>query len=254
MCLIAFAWRIHPDFPLVVAANRDEFFVRPARPARWWEHGGQALLSGQDEQAGGTWMGVTPGGRFAALTNHRDPAAVRSNAPSRGALVPHFLGAGKSTTASFEELQANARHFNGFNLLAFDGDTLGMLESREARRQVIEPGAYALSNASLDAPWPKQQRARAAMATALAGEPDVEALFTMLRSDRPAGDAQLPVTGVGLQWERMLSSAFIRAPGYGTRCSTVVLFGADGRVRFEERSWDAVGRPSGQVLETFQIQ
>ena len=97
MCLIAFAWQQHPAFPLIIAANRDEFFVRPARAARWWEHNGRSLFAGQDEQAGGTWMGVSGDGRFAALTNHRDPASVRSNAPSRGALVPHFLAATGTT-------------------------------------------------------------------------------------------------------------------------------------------------------------
>ncbi len=254
MCLIAFAWQQHPEYPLIVAANRDEFFVRPARPARWWEHNGRPIFAGQDEQAGGTWMGVSADGRFAALTNHRDPASVRSNAPSRGALVPHFLAASGQTGDAFQELQQNARHFNGFNLIGFDGKTLGTLESREGRQAILPPGIYALSNASLDAPWPKQQRARAALSAALARAPDIEGLFGMLRCDRPAGDAALPVTGVGVQWERMLSSAFIRAPGYGTRCSSVVLFGADGQVRFEERTWSAVGADSGRVVETIQIQ
>ncbi len=250
MCLISIAWRSHPDFPLVIAANRDEFFVRPARPARWWEHQGRALFAGQDEQAGGTWLGVTSEGRFAALTNHRDPAALRANAPSRGALVPHFLARECDLDAAFGELSRSARHFNGFNLLMFDGSSLGVFESRRAAGRVIDPGVHALSNASLDAGWPKQQLASRSMEAALSKLPDVEPLFAMLHSDRPAADEALPVTGVGVQWERLLSSIFIRAPGYGTRCSTVLLFSADGSIRFEERSWAENGSASGSVVET----
>lgn len=249
MCLIAFAWRAVPDFPLVVAANRDEFFQRPARSAHWWEHENRGVFAGRDEQAGGTWMGFTRSGRFAALTNHRDPAAMRSKAPSRGALVPHFLLSSKGAAESFVELGESARHFNGFNLLMFDGRELGLFESRSGRGLLLEPGIYALSNASLDSSWPKQQRASAALARALPDLPDSAALFQMLRDDRPAADEQLPVTGVGVQWERMLSSPFIRAPGYGTRCSTVMLLRSGGEMYFEERGWDQLGQPIGLTSE-----
>lgn len=251
MCLIVFAWQSHPDYPLVVAANRDEFYRRPARTAHWRKADRTEILAGLDEEAGGTWMAISATGRFAALTNHRDPAAMRRNAPSRGALVPHFLSHSRSTEESFAELASTAHHFNGFNLLLFDGEALGVFESRTQRGTLLSPGLYALSNASLSSPWPKQQRARTRLASGLAELPALDSLFDMLRDDRPAPDATLPVTGVGLEWERMLSSAFIRAPGYGTRCSSVALIGRDRKITFEERSWNDVGRRIATVREHF---
>lgn len=250
MCLIAFAWQMDARHPLVVAANRDEFFMRAARPAHWWRCRNRELFAGRDEQAGGTWMGITRDGRFAALTNHRDPANMRPKAPSRGALVPNFLTSGRDVHTACAELHGEAKHFNGFNLLMYDGRDLAIFESRSGHAEVLRPGIYALSNARLESPWPKQACARRALESSLARLPETTGLFDMLRCDRPAPDELLPVTGVGLQWERMLSSPFIRAPGYGTRCSSVVHFSAEGMISFEERGWDELGRPTGIMRET----
>src|SRR5258705_13022660 len=127
MCLILLAWRVHPNFPCVVAANRDEYFERPTASADWWA-GPDGILAGRDLQAGGTWLGVTRSGRFAALTNFRDPAGDRPDAPNRGALVSAFLTAGGSTNAGLKEIARRGAQCNPFNVLCSDGQDLGVYE------------------------------------------------------------------------------------------------------------------------------
>lgn len=255
MCLILVAWRAHPDYPLVVAANRDEFFARPAAPAAWWiNHKQPAIFAGRDLEAGGTWLGMTRSGRFAGLTNFRDPAKQRSGTPSRGALVADFLASNESTADALARLQTEGPRYNAFNLLVSDGHTLGIYESASGAAHLLEPGLHALSNHLLDTPWPKVVRGRSRLARALDALPDDTPLRELLRDDRPAPDDALPRTGVSLAWERMLSSAFIRAPGYGTRCSTVITTDRHGWTRFTETTWNAVGVETERVVETFQIE
>ena len=241
MCLIALAWQVHPQHVLIVAANRDEWRAREAEPAHFWpDH--PELLAGRDLQAGGTWMGVTRGGRFAAVTNFRDPSDVRSTARSRGALVTDFLLSAESARAFLERLAPHAAEFNGFNLILGDGSSLFYFGTSQDEVRAVEPGVHALSNHVLDEPWPKVERARAAMRAALLGD-DVESpLFAMLSDASPAPDTELPDTGVGLEWERRLSPPLITGSDYGTRVSTVLVMGRGGRARFEERTRDSEGR------------
>ena len=256
MCLIAFAWQAHAEYPLIVAANRDEFFARPTASAGWWDDGER--LAGRDLRAGGTWMGVSKGGRFAALTNYRDPSAQRSDAPSRGALVSDVLDHRGPIRDALERVSRDASRYNGFNLLAAlwhpDASRAAMwiLASRDdARPQAIAPGIHALSNASLDTPWPKVDRAARAMLDAL--RRDVKAataavlnaatdrdvlcarLFALLGNQDIADDDDLPQTGIAPDAERALSAAFIRMPNYGTRSSTVFLIDRQGDALFIER-------------------
>ena len=241
MCLIALAWQAHPDFPLVVAGNRDEFFARPTAPADWWPD--RPMLAGRDLRAGGTWMGVSRSGRFAALTNHRDPSAQRADTPSRGALVGDFLFDDGESEAVLQSIADAAHRYNGFNLLAgqWHGSTGLWAVTSEAgsRPTPIAPGVHALSNARLDTPWPKVDRAIAATRAALqsAASPDglVDDLFAMLADRRIADDASLPSTGVARDVERALSAPFIRMPGYGTRASTVFIVDREGHATFVER-------------------
>lgn len=251
MCLILVAWQAHPDYPLVVAANRDEFFARPAAPAAWWPDAPD-VFAGRDLEAGGTWLGLTRKGRFAGLTNFRDPGRNRAGTPSRGALVADFLGSGESTAAALTRLQHEGHRYNAFNLFVSDGDTLGIYESESGNAHLLEPGVHALSNHLLDTPWPKVRAGKARLFRALQALPDDTPLIELLRDDRPAPDAELPRTGVSLAWERMLSSAFIRAPGYGTRCSTVIRRDRHGWTHIQESTWDDTGRESGRVVESFQ--
>jgi uncharacterized protein with NRDE domain len=250
MCLIAFAWRAHPDFPLVVAANRDEWRARPTAPADWWD-GRPDLLAGRDLEAGGTWMGITRSGRFCAVTNFRDPSDKRGTARSRGELVADFLAGHDSPEAYCTRLAARSGDYNGFNLLAGFGDSLVYFGSREGEARAVEPGVHALSNHLLDEPWPKVRRAREAMRAAL-GDGD-EPLFKMLSDASPGADDELPDTGVGLAWERRLSPVLIVGEDYGTRASTVLRIAAGGKACFEERTRSATSAVTDVRSFAFEI-
>lgn len=233
MCLIALAFRVHPGLPLVVAANRDEWRDRPTAPLAFWLDAPE-ILAGRDLAAGGTWMGVTRGGRFAAVTNYRDPSERRSMPRSRGSLVTDALLA-DDPEAFLRSLGPN--EYAGFNLLVGDAHRLFYYGSREGTFREVSPGAHALSNHLLDEPWPKVLRAR----EAVDGTPDDERLFAMLSDSVAAPDAELPDTGVGIEWERRLSPALIAGVDYGTRSSTVLRLDAAGSIRMEERTRDAAG-------------
>lgn len=234
MCLILLAWRAHPEYPLVLAANRDEFHSRPTAPAGFWPEA-PWVLAGKDLQAGGTWLGITRTLRFAALTNFRDPAHVMAGAPSRGELVARFLTGDVMPGAYLVQLESIGSAYNGFNLLFGDLETVCYYSNCGDEPRRLAPGIYGLSNHLLDTPWPKVARGKSALAEALQGLPGNEALFELLRDDTIAPDRQLPRTGVSLEWERLLSAAFIRSPEYGTRSATVIVAEADGTVEFEER-------------------
>ncbi len=262
MCLIVFAWKAHPRYPLIVGANRDEWRDRPAAPAQWWA--GQAgLLAGRDLRAGGTWLGATRSGRFGAITNFRDPAERDSKAPSRGALLVDYLGGAEPARAYLTALASRAQQYNGFNLLLADmdadADALYYFGSREGVVAEVAPGVHTLSNHLLDEPWPKVRRATAALATGLSLQDEqqdmqqaiAEQLFAILSDTEGAPDEELPDTGVGLDWERKLAPILIRGAEYGTRCSTVLLRDAEGRSYFEERTRGADGGVSASVSFSF---
>lgn len=234
MCLILVAWRAHPDYPLVVAANRDEFFARRTASADYWADAPH-VLAGRDLEAGGTWLGMSRQGHFAALTNYRDPAGQRTDAPSRGRLVADFLKGDADIDAYLDALDGDA--YNGFNLLLGDGDRLVAYSNVSHEKHELAPGIYGLSNALLDTPWPKVGAGKTALETALAALPDEAALWQLLADDTRHPDAALPATGVPLEWERLLSAAFIKSPDYGTRCSTVVKVGSGGTATFDEQTW-----------------
>jgi uncharacterized protein with NRDE domain len=237
MCLVLVGWDRHPKWRLIVAANRDEFHARPTAPADWWpDH--PDVLAGRDLKEGGTWMGVTGTGRFAAVTYVREPESYRVGAPSRGHLVGNFLISRAPSMGYCAGLMPIAPAFNGFNLLVFDGTTLGWYSNRSAAARTLPPGVYGLSNALLDTPWPKVVRGKDDLRRALELDDDAleAALFASLARRDPAPDADLPHTGVDPERERALSAAFIVTPEYGTRCSTVLLLGRDGEVRLVERT------------------
>jgi uncharacterized protein with NRDE domain len=250
MCLILVAWRVHPNYPLVIAANRDEYHARAAAPASWWQQ--PQILAGRDLSAGGTWLALARDGRFAALTNYRDPSRQLRDAPSRGALIPAMLSAPLSAADQLQQLQREAAAYNGFNLIFSDGAQLAVYESVAGTGRLLEPGLYGLSNHLLDTPWPKVVNAKAALGAALTRLPDEAPLLELLRDQQRADDARLPRTGVSQEWERMLSSAFIRSDTYGTRCSNLVLMNQLGQIRFTEWTWDSAGELTGQVNFSYQ--
>lgn len=244
MCLIVFAWRPGHSLPLVVAANRDEFHARPSAPlGRWADAPG--VLAGRDIETGGTWMGVGPGGRFAAVTNIRDPAQPLG-AISRGTLPAAFLRGEWPAAAYLDELAGRCERYTGFNLLVSDGRQLGYLNARDRRPTLLGAGVYSLSNDRLNSPWPKQLKALSLLREHLA-EPSPQALLALLADREQPADAQLPSTGVPLEWERQLSSIFITGQDYGTRTSTVLLQHADGRRQLIERSFGPHGVARGDL-------
>ncbi|MBL7951750.1 MAG: NRDE family protein [Flavobacteriales bacterium] len=242
MCLIALAYQEHPQYPLVLAANRDEFFERPTAPAHWWP-AAPHILAGRDLRAGGTWMGIARSGRFAALTNHRDLHHPPRTGPSRGLLVRDALNGPLDLHAT--------QAYEGFNLLHGPVQALRYHTNVDGTDVPLLPGVHGLSNAVLNTPWPKVERAKAALRNALESPAAhlVEELFALLRDDARAADDQLPSTGLPLDMERAVSSVFIDTPGYGTRCSTVVLVDTNGAVQVEERTWPAGTR----VCERFTV-
>ena len=252
MCLILFAHGVHPRYRLVVAANRDEWFRRPSAPAGFWSDRPE-VLAGRDLEHGGTWLGLTRAGRFAALTNFRDPRNKRDGAPSRGGLVTGFLASAEAPLAYAAQLVAAAATYNGFNLLAGSFDELAYVSTRERRAVQVAPGVHGLSNGVLDEAWPKVRRGREGLADVVSGDFDTEDLFALLKDHALAPDADLPDTGVSRDWERLLSAMHIVADGYGTRCATVVLVEHGGSATFCERTFDPVGHAVGDVVHRFQI-
>ena len=235
MCFIVFAHRIHPRYRLVFASNRDEFYERPTAPASFWDDAPE-VLAGRDLQGGGTWMGITRTGRFAALTNHRDLRNIKENAPTRGALVADFLTGDQPPKAYLEAVAAEADRYNGFNLLVGDTNDLYSFSNVDPVIRMLPPGLYGLSNAVLDTPWPKVERGKEGLKTLLQSEDvEVNALLDLLSDQQKAPDAALPETGIGDEWERLLSSIFIESETYGTRASTIVLIDHEEHVTFIER-------------------
>ncbi len=247
MCLIAFAWRSHPRYRLVVAANRDEYFGRPAAPAGFWDDH-RNVLAGRDLEAGGTWLGITLNGRFAALTNYRNPADKKTGAPSRGALVADFLTGRTSAEEYVRLVEKGGVDYNGFSLLVGDVGSMFFFSNRGDRATRVAPGVHGLSNHLLDTPWPKVEKAKARFAALLDGAFDSERAFGLLNDTERASGGELPSTGVSLELEERLSAIRILAVGdYGTRCSTALCFGQDGRIEFHERSYSEEGGVSGTV-------
>jgi uncharacterized protein with NRDE domain len=244
MCLILIAHRADPRYPLVVAANRDEFFARPTTPADYWSDAPQ-VLGGRDLEKGGTWLGVTTDGRWAAVTNFRDGVSPDPGTRSRGRLVAGYLHGSVGAQDYLASIEPHAREYNGFNLLAGDGAGVHYLSNRENSSMMLSPGVYGLSNQFLDSPWPKVERGKLALreALAIAARPDkfIETMLAALSDHSIAEDSTLPNTGVSRDWEKVLSAAFIGAPGYGTRASTVLLMDHDGEVHFRERSFGERG-------------
>ena len=250
MCLILLAWQVHPDYPLVVAANRDEFYSRPATPAGFWAEL-PGILAGRDLESGGTWLGVSRRKRFAALTNYREGGPPLANAPSRGALVTGFLNNDGDPAAYLETLKGCGARYNGFNLLFGDCHRLGYYTNRQAAPAWLAPGVYGLSNHLLDTPWPKLAEAKASFNRALAKLPDLAPFFELLADREIVADTFLPQSGVSLEWERILSAIFVASPDYGTRASTVLTINHQGWVALAERSFGPTGQPVGAVCETF---
>jgi uncharacterized protein with NRDE domain len=260
MCLLVLAWRVHARYRLVVAANRDEFHARAGAPLAKWPPPAE-LLAGRDLRSQGTWLGIDRERRFGVVTNFRELQPARPAAPSRGQLVPDYLGARQGETPAraadfLATLEPRAALWSGFNLLLSDADSLWYASNRtNPFARELRPAVYGLANESLDTPWPKLQRVRSGFEAWLqdAGPADAEGLFALLADRTPAEDAPQADTGaLPREWERALSAPFVLHPEYGTRCSTVLLLDDDGGLRLAERRFDAAGELSGE--SEFRLQ
>jgi len=240
MCLILIAWQAREEYPMVVAANRDEFHVRPSAGAGFWSDAPH-ILAGRDLEAMGTWLGVTRAGRFAAVTNFRDALDEGSGSRSRGLLAREFLESDEAVAAYALRVEAQADAYRGYNLLLGDGRELWWLSNRGNGPRRLEPGIYGLANHFLDAPWPKVVQGKARLGRIMSAAPAIEPLFELLGDTSVPPDDQLPDTGVGTERERVLGAARIVSPEYGTRCSSALILGRDRRLQFAERSFDVRG-------------
>jgi uncharacterized protein with NRDE domain len=251
MCLILLAFKVHPDYPFIVAANRDEYHSRPTAAASFWEDYPQ-LLAGRDLLCNGTWLGITTNGRFAALTNYRDPSLDRSDATSRGLLVSDYLSGSAPAEGYLSTLTTSSKTYNSFNLLAGTTDELYYYSNLGRGPEGLLPCVHGLSNNLLNAPWPKVTAGISAinnlLPTVLA--PDPEPFFKLLADREPAPDNLLPDTGIGIERERLLSPLFICNPVYGTRSSTVILLDRKRKLFFSERTFG----PAGENLGTASFQ
>ena len=252
MCLILFALQQHPDYPLIVIANRDEYYARPTRSAHWWQDSA-GIFAGRDLQAQGTWLGVNRNGRFAAVTNVREPGASEPARLSRGNLPREFLAGDESPESFLTRIKPDADAYAGFNLLI--GNPAGLYFYSNRQTGVIVPaGIHGISNGLFDEAWPKLTSGKQALDSALASAPTDSALMQILTDNTTVQDHQLPKTGVTIDIERMLSSRFIRSADYGTRACSIVKFDNQNQISFVEQNYTDSQTIGALISEKIQIE
>lgn len=251
MCLILFAWRQHADYPLLLIANRDEYYARPTRDAHWWDDA--PVFAGRDLEAGGTWLGIDRRGRFAAVTNVREAGGMTPGKKSRGALTQDFLAGDMPAETYLHELAPVDRDYAGFNLLLGDSQGFWYYSNRDHGIRRVDPGVYGISNGAFDEPWPKLSSGKEELAAMLNNDITAAGLMEILTDHQIAEDHELPQTGIPLDIERMLSSRFIRSPDYGTRACTVLTVDRNNRVDFSEQNFRDATHTGDLQHETFAI-
>ena len=252
MCLVLIAYGVHPEWPLIVAGNRDEFHARPTQVAKWWPDKPD-ILGGRDLQAGGTWLALHRRGRFATVTNYQGAKKADAALESRGHLVTNFLECDLSPRHYLDTIDGSA--YAGFNLLVSDGERLAYSSNRGIEARELEPGIYGLSNATLDTPWTKVERSKASLKDLLDNGTVNETGLLSILSDRKKGPAKEVASGrLPFATAYALTATFVVLPDYGTRCSSTVLVDDSGHWRFLERRFDATGETRGEVQFSFQAQ
>ena len=251
MCILFVAFRAHPKFPLILCANRDEFHYRQTQEAHFRQPK-QVILAGKDLEAGGTWLGINKQGIIAGLTNIRAPELTKQQVRTRGELP--LLALAQPSQLSTDWLQENSHHYNPFNLLYGDHHVLNCYDSRAKTSITLTPGYHAISNGALDDIWPKMAKGNRQLEQHinLNSSPDPDVLLSILQDNQQAQDKELPHTGIGLEWERQLSSIFIKHPEYGTRSSSVILINHQ-QAHFIEVRYNAKGRTLGRQDFHFNI-
>ena len=243
MCILFFAIKQHPQYPVIICANRDEFHQRPTQPMHWWSKNDLLagdVLAGKDLQAGGTWLGLNKQGRFSALTNFRQPDLIDKNKQSRGELVLQALAQQDDTMT--KKLVESSGDYNGFNLVFGQLDNLMCFDSVSQKQQELASGFHSLCNGALDDIWPKMALGQANLADAIKDHSlDIEQLFTLMKSVQQAKIEHLPKTGVPLNWEQLLSSIFIISPEYGTRTTNIITLDNDNNIAIYDQSYNEKG-------------
>ena len=253
MCLILISYRQYKKWPLVIAANRDEFHSRPSDPADYWEDA-PSILAGRDQLHGGTWLGVDRNGRLSAVTNYQDPSVDKMDKLSRGKLVRNFLLGNKSAEHHLHEVKQQCHRYNGFNLLAEDKSGLFYLSSSTGELTSLLPGLYGISNDQLDIACPKLEKGKAQLEKILSDNyVPGDKILELLSDTTKFPDKSLPDTGTDLNREQIFSPIFIKGQDYGTRCSTVVIINSDGKLRFTERTFNKEGREMHTATYNFMI-
>jgi len=253
MCLIVFSYKNHSKYPFIFAGNRDEFYSRPTRTAHFWDTKPQ-ILAGKDLKAGGTWLGISKTGEFAALTNYRDLNHPRNREKSRGELIPYILTTSEPEKQAVKNIISNGDQYDGFNMIAGNTDKLFYLSNIRESYEPIKPGVYGLSNAFLDTPWPKTEQSKKDFSNAILGNnPDEEAIFRFLKNPKTYPSDQLPNTGLTPEMEKAISPVFIETDKYGTRCSTLLMIDNNGQVTFIERTFP-VDEQNSETEKRFQFK
>ena len=249
MCLVVLSLHQHDLYPLILAANRDEFHARPTQDAGWWPDKPD-IVGGRDLQAGGTWLAVRRNGRFAIVTNFRDAEPTDPNKRSRGELVTRFVESDLSPRAFLDTVDEGA--YAGFNLIAGCLPDVVYLSNREDGSRVLGPGTYGLSNALLDGPWDKVVRSKRGLQALVDDDTVSESTLLRLMGDRGRGPVEEVERGrLDFDMAHAVTAPFIVQPDYGTRCTTVLLAARDGSWNFTERRFDRSGRPSGESRFAF---
>ena len=250
MCLLIFAYKTHPKYPLILISNRDEFYKRPTAQAAWWKDQPE-ILGGRDLEMGGTWLGIRKNGLFAILTNYRHFPPARKYTKSRGELVCNFLKSDQKPQAYAKSLNAKTKDYDGYNMVFGTLEELCYYSNINNEIKILNPGVYGLSNHLLNTQWPKVVTAHKKFNAILQNSRILPSdLFDIMSDTSIAPDNKLPSTGVGMELERLLSPAFIQSPDYGTRCTSLILIDQDNKVSFEEHSYV----PNGNSSFKFKIE
>lgn len=252
MCLIVFAYKTHPKYKFILAANRDEFYSRPTSTAGWWSDKSD-ILGGRDLKAKGTWMAIDKSGRFATVTNFRDIKNIKDGARSRGDLPVNFLEGNHTAKEYAEKVFGEGDQYNGFNLLALDRE-LSHVSNYGKKVSILDAGIYGLSNALLDTPWPKVEKSKSLFQSKIKEDFELDELIQLMQNTEVATDRELPPTGLPIEMERAVSAMCIRTENYGTCCSTAIAIDYEGNVEFMEKNYPVGDRTDEIVSFSFKIR
>lgn len=248
MCIITIAYKVNAEQPLLVVANRDEFYDRPAAQASYWQEN-QDVFGGRDLEKMGSWLAIHKNGRFAAVTNYRDFTMRLDGDKSRGFIVNDFLLGDAESEAFLNDIKKEGSLYGPMNVIVYDGEKMLHYNNVTNIIQEMAPGIHAVSNATLNTPWPKLERMKSLVSNAITQDKELLEMLEIGQDTEKPVDERLPSTGISIEMERELSSIFVLREGYGTRCTTIVAQQADGTIEFIEQTYN-----EGQTGELVDVK